>query len=88
MVKRKPAYKFFISSVIEGLEKERKAVADIIRRDHVAKMSEKFLGNESSKELIKRELRGCDCYIGIFDKRWGTVPKDDNPEKLSITALE
>jgi hypothetical protein len=42
----------------------------------------------SPKEVIERKIDECDCYLGIFDKRWGYVPPDNNPEKLSVTAIE
>lgn len=81
-------YRFFISSVIRGLEKEREIVERVISREHNAKMSEKFVGNNPSKQMIQEELAKCDVYIGIFDTIWGEIPITDNPEKLSITALE
>ena len=84
----KKRYAFFISSVVDSLKRERNAVADVISRDHVAIRSEKFIGNESSREIIQKNINQCHCYIGIFDKEWGTVPKKDNPDNLSITALE
>lgn len=29
-----------------------------------------------------------DGFIGVFHKRWGYIPKKDNPEQLSVTAIE
>ena len=43
----------------------------------------------------KRPLAKCvedvaeaDIYIGVFAWRYGYIPKEDNPESLSITELE
>lgn len=42
----------------------------------------------SPKEIIEQKIHDCDYYLGIFDRRWGYVPPDNNPEKLSVTAIE
>jgi hypothetical protein len=83
------ACKIFISSTMDDLKDLRKNVADIITKsENVPIMAENIVDVGSPKEIIEQKLDECDCYLGIFDRRWGYVPPDDNPEKLSVTAIE
>ncbi|HJT47611.1 MAG TPA: DUF4062 domain-containing protein [Nitrososphaeraceae archaeon] len=83
-------YRIFISSTMDDLEEERNKIAiEIMRNQHIPIMAE-FVFNvrNNPKETLEKEFNKCDGYIGIFHKRWGYIPKNDNPEKLSITAIE
>lgn len=40
------------------------------------------------EKLSKKEFDKCDGYIGILHKRCGYIPDKENPEELSITAIE
>jgi hypothetical protein len=68
----------------------RRKVAEIIAAtENIPILAENMIPvDKSPKEAIEAELDGCDCYIGIFYKKWGSIPKKDNPEKLSVTAME
>lgn len=43
---------------------------------------------KSSEMAIRQRISECDGYIGIFDKRYGTIPVENNPNCLSISHLE
>lgn len=51
-------------------------------------MAEKVIGFGSPKMIIEQKIDECDGYLGIFDRRWGYIPRDNNPENLSVTAVE
>lgn len=89
MVKKNTAYKFFISSVMNTFLDYREAAAEVIaRNEHVPLRAEKFIGWEPSVDMINEKIRNSHCYIGIFHKKWGWVPPNNNPKQLSVTALE
>ena len=67
----------------------RKKVADIITEsENVPIMAENIMDIGNPKEIVEQKIDDCDCYLGIFDRRWGYIPADNNPEKLSVTAIE
>jgi hypothetical protein len=51
-------------------------------------MAENFIGVNTVKKLIEEKIKSCDAYIGIFHERWGYIPIDNNPNRLSVTAIE
>jgi hypothetical protein len=75
---------------MQDLELERKAVADVIvHSENVPIMAEYITDVQNTpRKVIEDKVKGCDAYIGIFHKRWGFVPISDNPELLSVTAIE
>ena len=86
---QKPSYRFFVSSVMEGFKKERKTIKQtIIRSQNVAILAEDVMSSKPSHKTIETELKKSHAYIGIFHKRWGWEPTENNPKKLSVTALE
>ena len=81
----------FISSTIEELKQERKAVADAINQMPYWKAiyAESFPARaECSRVVCLEEVRQCHIYIGIFKDKYGYIPKGKNPTCLSATALE
>ena len=50
--------------------------------------AEYFINVLDSPQALEKEVDKCDGYIGIFHKKWGFVPEKDNPNKLSVTAIE
>jgi hypothetical protein len=68
----------------------RRKIAEIVSQtENVPVMAENMMPvDRSPKEAIEARLDECDCYIGIFHKRWGSIPRKDNPEELSATAIE
>jgi len=81
--------KIMISSVMQDFTDVREKIASVItRNEHVPIYAEAKYGSEPSKEIIEEMVNNSDCYIGIFHQKWGWIPPKDNPEKLSVTALE
>lgn len=81
----------FISSVMTVLEKERTAVAEAIKtRNGLSPVFAEIwpAHDDPPIDICKRKVQSCHIYIGIFDKEWGDIPQKDNPENLSITAME
>lgn len=67
----------------------RKKVADIIiESENMPIMAEFIMEIGSPKEIIEEEIDACDCYLGIFDKKWGYIPPNNNPDNLSVSAIE
>ncbi|MGQ0794834.1 MAG: DUF4062 domain-containing protein [Nitrosopumilaceae archaeon] len=85
-----PPRKVFISSVMNNFKRERQSIAKvIIKSENTPIYAENIVEtNKPSKKVIENAVRRCDCYIGIFHKRWGWVPPKNNPDKLSVTAIE
>ncbi len=72
-----------------GFQDERKKIAEIINMsNNLPRLAELFLSQTSPRKTIEDEISKSDCYIGIFHERWGYVPSENNPENLSVTALE
>jgi hypothetical protein len=86
----KGGYKIFISSTMKDLAIQRKKIADIISdTGNVPVLAEKIIEvRKSPRKVLEKKVKECHAYIGIFHKKWGYIPKNDNPEKLSITAME
>ncbi len=83
-------FRIFISSTMNDLKEERSIIKDIITGSgNVPIMSEMTIDiHNRPRKAIERQIERCDCYIGVFHSRWGYVPITDNPEKLSVTAIE
>ncbi|MFM9881997.1 MAG: DUF4062 domain-containing protein [Burkholderiales bacterium] len=80
----------YVSSTYEDMKDCREVVLSVLRaQKHQAVGMEDYTA-ESSRPLDKclRDVANCDAYVGIFGWRYGFVPKDGNPEALSITELE
>ncbi|GIU72452.1 MAG: hypothetical protein KatS3mg003_1931 [Candidatus Nitrosocaldaceae archaeon] len=92
---------------MEDFEEERKAVKSAIKEcGHEPILAEEYRSNpyepKSPEEVIKDMANEAETYIGIFDKRWGFEPPENNPpkdiqqyikdwdmnKKLSVTAIE
>ncbi len=52
-------------------------------------MSEMMIDvHNTPRQAIEKRIETCNIYIGVFDRRWGQIPTINNPEKLSVTAIE
>jgi hypothetical protein len=51
--------------------------------EYVARDHDQFVEFACQGDVI-----ACDVYIGVFAWRYGHVPHDDNPERLSVTEME
>ena len=73
-------YRIFISSVQREFAKERKALADYIRKDALfGKFFEVFLFEEmpatnvSAQRVYLAEAKNCDVYLGLIGAKYGNV---------------
>lgn len=82
--------KVVISSTVHDLPDYRKAAMDAcLERDIHPKMMEHLTALNAA--AIKASLDLVDqaeVYIGIFAHRYGYIPTEDNPQKISITEME
>ena len=72
------SYRIFISSVQREFAKERKAIADMIRKDmllgtffDVFMFERTAAQNRSAQSVYIGEVRDCDIYLGIFGDEYG-----------------
>jgi hypothetical protein len=81
----------FLSSTIEDLKEERKAIAEAInsRLECKAVYAESFPASTlSPKKACLEAVNKSDIYVGIFNKRYGFIPLNDNPNQDSVTVIE
>ncbi|MCI0487352.1 MAG: DUF4062 domain-containing protein, partial [Blastocatellia bacterium] len=79
-----------ISSTARDLPAHRKEVEDACLRQGMFPMMMEHLP-ASDSEAIKVSLElvdEADIYVGVFAHRYGYVPKDNNPQQISITEME
>lgn len=82
--------KIYVSSTFEDLKEFRRAVYGQLRKlqmDAVA-MEDYVAGEKRPLAKCLEDVADADVYVGIFAWRYGYVPKEGNPESLSITELE
>ena len=80
--------KVYVSSTVADLEVERRAVMEwLVTAGHQPVHSYRP-DSETVRESCLTDIDGCDLYVLILGHRYGFQPKEDNPEKLSITHLE
>lgn len=76
---------------MEDLQEERTALAEAINQNRFweAVHAESFVArSESPREVCLEEVRKSHIYIGIFKKRYGYIPDDNNQRKVSAVILE
>lgn len=82
--------KIYVSSTFLDLQDYRAQVERVIRRmghEDVA-MEYYVASDERPAEKCLADVAVCDIYIGVYAWRYGWVPAENNPRKLSITELE
>jgi len=82
-------YTVYLSSTLDDLEAERRAVLEALSDECAVKQSY----TASTEALVKSclaDVAACDLYIGIIGLRYGYVPASKlcNPKRLSMTELE
>src|ERR1044071_4179049 len=82
--------KVMISSTALDLPLHRKEVMDAcLRQGMFPKMMEHLPASDA--EAISASLAlvdDADIYVGVFAHRYGYVPKENNPQQISITEME
>lgn len=82
--------KIYISSTFKDLQPQRQAALHALQelRHDVRGMESYVASGHRPVSVCLRDVEWCDFYVGIFAWRYGYVPEDDNPQRLSITELE
>src|SRR5205807_3174080 len=79
-----------ISSTAADLPEHRKEILDACMRQSMFPIMMEHLP-ASDAEAISASLKlvnEADIYVGVFAHRYGYVPKENNPQKISITEME
>lgn len=83
--------KIYLSSTFKDLIDYRSAVIQALRKaGHLVEAMENYIATGNHPPLAKclADVEGCECYVGIFARRYGYVPPENNPENKAITELE
>ena len=82
--------KVFLSSTYEDLREYREAAYKHLRRlgHDVIAMEEYVASDERPQALTLRDISTCDLFVGLVAWRYGFIPADNNPKRLSITEME
>src|SRR5687768_11637247 len=83
MTPRRP----FISSTFVDLERHRRAVLDGLQRMGLSPFGMEYMGSRPQEptEAAFEEIRRSDSFVGIYARRYGTVP---DGHSLSVTEQE
>jgi len=75
---------------MRDLKREREIVYLKLRERNIEPIwAENFDDNlRASETIIEEKLLEADGYIGIFDRYYGQVPKENNPESISVSNIE
>lgn len=82
--------KVYVSSTFLDLKECRERLRILLRRmghEDVA-MEYYVAGDERPVEKCLADVEACDLYVGLFAWRYGHVPAEGNPERLSVTEME
>ncbi|HEV2705353.1 MAG TPA: DUF4062 domain-containing protein [Pyrinomonadaceae bacterium] len=82
--------KVVISSTARDLPEHRKEVMDAcLRQGMFPVMMEHLPASDSEAVAVSLKLVDeADIYVGVFAHRYGYVPKENNPRRISITEME
>ena len=82
--------KIYVSSTYGDLQEYRERVYRALRQmgHDVVAMEDYVAADQRPLDKCLADVAASDVYIGIFALRYGYVPKDGNPDGLSITELE
>jgi len=82
--------RIYISSTFEDLQDHRQRVYQQLRRmgHDVIAMEDYVAQDQRPLTNCLRDISGCDLYVGLFAWRYGCIPEDHGPPRLSITERE
>ena len=82
--------RIYISSTFEDLQDHRQRVYQQLRRmgHDVIAMEDYVAQDQRPLTNCLRDISGCDLYVGLFAWRYGYIPEDHGPPRLSITEHE
>jgi Domain of unknown function (DUF4062)/Tetratricopeptide repeat len=78
----------YVSSTVADLGPERRAVMDWLVAARHLPVHSYLPSSETVRDSVLDDIDTCDLYVLILGYRYGFVPEDGNPERLSITQLE
>lgn len=80
----------FLSSTVDDMQDERNAITEVVStlQQQISRCEYFPARTESPKEVCLEVARNCDIFLGIYKKRYGFVPKENNPENISVTHME
>jgi hypothetical protein len=82
--------KLYLSSTYTDLKRHRAILGRALRKaGYDVVMMEEYVARDQRVEFAcKGDVVACDVYIGLFAWRYGHIPSDTNPERLSVTEME
>jgi len=82
--------KLYLSSTYIDLKRHRAALGSGLRKSgYEVVMMEEYVARDQRVEFAcKGDVVACDVYVGVFAWRYGHIPSDANPERLSVTEME
>ena len=82
--------KLYLSSTYIDLKRHRAKLGRALRKsNYEVVMMEEYVARDQRVEFAcEGDVVVCDVYIGIFAWRYGHIPSDSNPERLSVTEME
>jgi hypothetical protein len=82
--------KLYLSSTFIDLKRHREKLALALRKSgyEVVRMEEYAARNQKVEFACVGDVVACDIYVGVFAWRYGYIPKESNPEELSVTEME
>ena len=80
----------YVSSTFEDLKDYRAKINEGLRRAgyELVAMEDYPAFDQRPLQKCLEDVASCQLYVGILAKRYGYIPDQDNPEKLSITERE
>jgi tetratricopeptide (TPR) repeat protein len=90
MTQETKTLKAMISSTARDLPDHRKEVLEACQRQgfFAARMEDLPAYGATAKAASLKMVDEADIYIGVFAHRYGYIPDEDNPERISITEME
>ncbi len=82
--------KIYVSSTYLDLQVFREKIIFHLQRMKQAVTAMEYYLADDRRPADKciADVEACDIYVGIFAWRYGTIPKHNNPQRLSITEME
>ena len=82
--------KIYVSSTYLDLQEFREKVLYHLQRLQQAVTAMEYYLADDRRPADKciADVRACDIYVGVFAWRYGTIPDENNANKLSITEME
>lgn len=82
--------KVYVSSTYLDLRECRRQLSLTLRKLEHEDVAMEYYAAEDKRPVKKclEDVAACDLYVGVFAWRYGWVPKEGNPKRLSITEME